>query len=149
MKGKRSVSGLLVHFVAAALGAAVLFHLYWGAGGRFFSDAVIPVRQTSRGPEKVFNPSPLAALIVASYLSAIIALAYAVSWNAGVTLGAGSLRLLLGLAGGVFLLRAVGDFRYMGFFKRVRGTRFARWDTWLFSPLILFLGLACTAIAAS
>ena len=29
----------------------------------------------------------------------------------------------------VFLARAVGDFRYVGFFKRVRGTRFARLDT--------------------
>ncbi len=148
MKGKGSMSGLLAHFVAAALGATVLFHLYWGAGGRFLSDAVVPVRQTARGPEKVFNPSSLAALIVAAYLSAIVALAYAVSWNTEVTLTARTLRLLLGLAGGVFLLRAVGDFHYMGFFKRVRGTRFARWDTWLFSPLILLLGLACTAIAA-
>ena len=35
--------------------------------------------------------------------------------------------------------RAVGDFRLVGFFKRVRGTRFARLDTMLFTPLCLLL----------
>ena len=34
-----------------------------------------------------------------------------------------------------FALRAVGDFRYCGFFKRVRGTAFARNDSLLYSPL--------------
>ena len=38
-------------------------------------------------------------------------------------------------------LRAVGDFRMVGFWKTVRDTPFARWDTRLFSPL-------CVAIAA-
>ena len=52
----------------------------------------------------------------------------------------------LGVAGpiavGVVLLaRAVGDFRYVGFFKRVRGSRFATLDSRYFSPLCLLLGL--------
>jgi hypothetical protein len=38
-------------------------------------------------------------------------------------------------------LRSVGDFRLVGFFKRVRGTRFARYDSLLFSPLSLALGV--------
>jgi len=40
----------------------------------------------------------------------------------------------------VFALRAIGDFRHVGFFKRVRGCRFARLDTLAYSPL-------CTALA--
>jgi hypothetical protein len=35
----------------------------------------------------------------------------------------------------VFMLRAVGNLRTFGFFKTVTGTPFARWDTWLYSPL--------------
>ena len=50
--------------------------------------------------------------------------------------------------GGVFLLRAMGEFRLVGFFKRVRGTPFAIWDTWLFSPLCLLLALAFFFIAS-
>jgi len=45
-----------------------------------------------------------------------------------------SFALALGL-----LARAVGDFRYVGFFKRVRGSKFAKLDSLLYSPLCLAL----------
>jgi hypothetical protein len=41
----------------------------------------------------------------------------------------------------LFALRAVGDFRYVGFFKRVRGTPFGRRDTIAYSPLCAILAL--------
>jgi hypothetical protein len=41
----------------------------------------------------------------------------------------------------VLFLRAVGDFRAVGFSKRVRDTRFAWWDTRLFSPLCLAMAV--------
>ena len=46
----------------------------------------------------------------------------------------------------VFLLRAMGDFNYMGFFKKIKGTHFAKNDSRYFSPLCLFLGLSSLAI---
>ena len=48
-----------------------------------------------------------------------------------------SYALALGL-----LARAIGDFKYLGFFKRVRGSRFATMDTRVYSPL-------CTLLAAA
>jgi hypothetical protein len=45
----------------------------------------------------------------------------------------------------VFVIRTVGDFRYVGFFKRYKHSMFAKYDTWLFSPLCLFLGAAFVA----
>jgi len=48
----------------------------------------------------------------------------------------------------IFILRAIGDFRLVGFFKRVRGSPFAQWDTAAYSPLCLVLGLAITVICA-
>jgi hypothetical protein len=45
------------------------------------------------------------------------------------------------------LARAVGEFKYVGFFKRVRGSRFARLDTLLYSPLCLLLALGVAAVA--
>lgn len=51
--------------------------------------------------------------------------------------------------GAALLARAVGDFRYVGFFKRVRGTAFAEWDTRLFSPVSLLLGLATVWVASN
>ena len=47
----------------------------------------------------------------------------------------------------VFCVRAVGDFRFVGFFKRVRGTPFAIWDTRLFSPLYLLLAAGFARVA--
>jgi hypothetical protein len=45
-------------------------------------------------------------------------------------------------------VRAIGDFNYVGFFKRRRGTRFAHLDTRLYSPLALGLGLGTAIVAA-
>jgi hypothetical protein len=41
----------------------------------------------------------------------------------------------------------MGDFYLVGFFKNVHGTPFAFWDTWLYSPISLGLGLASAALA--
>ncbi len=49
--------------------------------------------------------------------------------------------------GAVFVLRAVGEFRLVGFFKTVHDTPFARWDTRLFSPLCFALGVGCLWVA--
>ncbi|MFN2425797.1 MAG: DUF3995 domain-containing protein [Candidatus Binatia bacterium] len=49
--------------------------------------------------------------------------------------------------GAVLIARAIGDFRFVGFFKRVHDTRFAEWDTRLFSPVSLLLGVATLWVA--
>jgi hypothetical protein len=51
--------------------------------------------------------------------------------------------------GAVLAARAVGDFRLVGLFKRVRGTRFARYDSLVYTPLCLALAAGCFAVAAS
>jgi hypothetical protein len=47
----------------------------------------------------------------------------------------------------LFFLRAIGEFRYVGFFKSVTATTFAHWDTWAFSPLCLFISIAAALVA--
>ena len=47
----------------------------------------------------------------------------------------------------VLLARSIGDFRYIGFFKRVRDTRFAKLDTRIYSPIALLLGIATAVVA--
>jgi hypothetical protein len=41
----------------------------------------------------------------------------------------------------------VGEFKYVGFFKRVRGTRFATLDTLVYSPLCLLLAAGVAWVA--
>ncbi|KGR77185.1 DUF3995 domain-containing protein [Ureibacillus sinduriensis] len=40
----------------------------------------------------------------------------------------------------IFLLRAIGDFKYMGLSKKIKNTDFSKYDTKLYTPLCLFLG---------
>jgi len=47
----------------------------------------------------------------------------------------------------LLLLRAIGDFRLVGFFKTVRGSRFAWLDSALYSPLCLALALGVFLVA--
>lgn len=50
------------------------------------------------------------------------------------------------LAAGL-LFRAIGDFRLVGFFKRIKDSRFAQLDTWVYSPLCLLLALGVFLVA--
>jgi hypothetical protein len=49
----------------------------------------------------------------------------------------------------VFVVRAVGDFHYCGFFKRVRDTAFARYDTLVYSPLCVVIAALAVWLSAS
>ena len=135
------------YFVIVALGLVVVFHVYWGLGGRMMADVVIPAKLTLTGPQKLFSPSPLAAFVVAGYLAAIMLLAWLVAEKQPLLLYLETLRILLGIAGIIFVIRAIGYFRYVVFLKRVKGTHFARWDNCLFSPFILCVGAACIMVA--
>jgi hypothetical protein len=46
----------------------------------------------------------------------------------------------------IFLVRAIGDFKFIGFFKTVKWTRFGMNDTNFFSPLCLLISLLSVLI---
>ena len=48
----------------------------------------------------------------------------------------------------MLIVRAIGDFKYVGFFKQRRGTRFALLDTRFYSPLALALGVGVAVVAS-
>ena len=127
--------------LGVVLGVLSAFHVWWAVFGVW--EVVIPQMPDGSIP----IPSATASLAVA------VALALA---GLG-TLSAGGHALaslprwfhlggaaLLGL---VFLLRAMGDFYRVGFFRSIHGTPFAFWDAWLYSPLSLGIGLGCAALA--
>ena len=47
----------------------------------------------------------------------------------------------------VFAIRAIGDFRYAGIFKKVRYTYFAWWDNFIYIPLCLLIAALCLVVA--
>jgi hypothetical protein len=101
----------------------------------------------SVGGKPLFVPSRATTLVVAVGL---LLLGGLVAATAGLVPIGIPLNLLswmsYALAAGLFA-RAVGEFRYVGFFKRVRGTPFARMDTLFYSPLCVALGVGVAVVA--
>jgi hypothetical protein len=125
--------GALAAAIFAGLGT---LHVFWALGGKLGGGAAVP----EVSGKLAFVPSRTATLAVALalFVAALVVLARA--GLVRVPLHDSVIRFAsLGL-GALFVLRAVGDFRLVGFTKRVRNTRFARYDTRLFSPLCLALG---------
>lgn len=124
---------------AAATSALAALHVKWALRSDANDDlpnAYVPWGEDGR---PVFAPGRGITLLVAGALAVTAAGALV---TAGVV-DLGALRPIArvgtGLAALVFLGRTVGDFRYVGLFKRVRGTPFSRWDTRLYTPLTLAL----------
>ena len=60
----------------------------------------------------------------------------------------GMVRAAAALVALVFLARTFGDRRTVGVLKRVRGTRFARWDDRLYTPLSFCLAVGFVMLAS-
>lgn len=120
--------------------AIACLHIFWAFGGKWGAADAVPSKETGG---KLFSPSPFSCVIVAltMIVMAVLVLQYsklihlpqieAIS-NYGVWVVAA-----------VFLIRAIGDFKYIGFFKKIRTTAFAKNDTKYYSPLCLLICGLC------
>ena len=141
---------------ASSFTALSLLHVYWALGGTVGLGVAIPELPSPRGdrasgaaPIKAFHPSVAMTLLVAGALGVVGAL---VCLRAGLFAPAWThwlLRSSLACVALILLARAVGDLNLVGFFKQIRGTRFAVRDTWLYSPLCAFLALGLVPLALS
>ena len=126
---------LVAEVTCLAFVMIAVWHVYIAA----VRDAGLSWAVPSREGRPLFRPSRGATLLVAVLLLFFAALVASCAglWHVGIphrVLLWLSYALVLGLVG-----RAVGDFRYVGFFKRIRGSAFARLDSLIFSPLCLLL----------
>ena len=133
------VTSILACVAAFLLVALSFLHVYWAFGGRWGSAAAIPRKP---GGETLLLPRMPETIAVAVLL--LIASASLLSQTRIVTfVDANSyIRLICIVCAVVFFLRAIGEFKYVGFFKRVKHTPFAVNDTKYYSPLCLFLSLS-------
>lgn len=120
----------------------LLVHVYWLFGGQAGRRAAIP----EMNGQPVFEPSAPATLVVAIGLALC---ALVIAGTVGMlTLPLSHIALMWATRGlaVILLLRAIGDFRLVGFFKRIRDTRFARLDTIVYSPLCLALAIGAAMV---
>jgi hypothetical protein len=132
----------------AIIAFAAAFHLHWAFGGRLGYSVSLPQRPD--GTPVMAHRLPWWRPAAAAVALGLVALALLLLAHAGhlpLPLPPGLARAALLAAGAAFAARALVPNRYVGFFKSLRGTRWARFDTRLYSPLFLLLGLLLIALA--
>ena len=127
----------LIIIQSIILSSLGLLHLFWALGGTWGFASSLP---TTLEGKRILNPKKIDSAIVGIGLC-LFAVFYLVkvdlialffpSWVAN------SAGWLISI---IFLLRAMGDFKYVGFFKNVKHTPFGKLDSSYFSPLCLALG---------
>ena len=136
--------------VVAACSAILLagagFHIYWGFGGRIGASVSLPQREDGSPAVK---ETAVGALAVGAVLALVLLLVVSFAGLIHLPVPHWLLKAAIIFWAVIFTLRALSWSRYFGLFKRVNHTRFARYDSLLYSPscLLLGLGLLCLALA--
>ncbi|UQZ34144.1 DUF3995 domain-containing protein [Paenibacillus sp. PK3_47] len=116
-----------------------ILHVYWGFGGSCGINAALPTKDDSISP--VLRPGVLGTLFVGllCFFASVLLLVQTEVFTA---IKSSLLTEWLCIAGGVvFFLRAIGEGRYVGFFKNIKHTKFAKLDTAFYSPLCVWISL--------
>ena len=121
--------------IALVFAFLAFLHFYWAIFGIKKPELVLP----SQNPEKEIKlPGSLMTVFVGFglLLFAFIFLSQALGfWNVE------WLHYIRVVVGVIFLIRAIGDFKYLGFFKSVKETPFAKMDTKYYAPICLALAI--------
>lgn len=119
-------------------------HFNWVMGNTWGLEQSLP---TSEKGEKFFTPGKLETVIVGLGLTAF-GLFYLLQTDlVDFEIPAWITRYVQWIIPTIFLIRAIGDFKYAGFFKKIKNTEFAKADTKIFSPLCLLIGVLGILIA--
>jgi len=112
------------------------FHFYWLFGGIFGIRQAVPTKE--KGLELV--PIPKFATLLVALILSLFGLLYL---NKIVLINNSNqfTNMLYWAVPILFLIRAIGEFNYVGFFKKINETEFAKADTKLYSPLCLSIAL--------
>lgn len=113
-----------------------LIHFNWAIGGTWGFDASIP---TNEKDEKIFNPKRIESFIVGFGLFLFSLFYFNQTTIINISIPTWLNNILTYLIPIIFLLRSIGEFKYVGFFKKFKQTKFADMDTKLFSPLCLII----------
>jgi Protein of unknown function (DUF3995) len=121
-----------------------LLHFYWSLGGQWAKHAAVPTRNDQ---SRVFTPGLLATLVVAFGL-----LSFALFSLTKVELLDWRVDPVIKMVGFwiitlIFLARAIGDGKYVGFLKKIRDTEFGRNDSKFYSPLCLIIAILSVMLA--
>jgi len=145
--------GETITTIAATLAVAIIvfaagFHLHWAFGGKFGFSVSLPQKPDGRPIYDNLLPVwSVGALFVALALIAISVLAVDRAGILRVGIDPRLVTVALTIAGVACVARSLAWHRYVGVFKTLRTTRWARYDTWLYCPLFFALGMSLIYLA--
>src|SRR5689334_21639600 len=125
---------LLVALAIIAFAAG--FHLHWALDGRLGYSVSLPQRPDGEPVMRHrlgwWRPAA-GAVVLGLILLGVLALSAA--GHLALPLPTSTARMILVPICAAFILRMVVPTPWTGFFKRIRATRWARYDLWLYCPL--------------
>lgn len=135
--------------VLASLNAFILLiisllHFYWMLGGAWGFQQALPT--TAEG-KLVLQPKAFECAVVAIGLLGMSFYTLIYADILPFELPFFVEKYTIWLLASIFMLRAVGDFKYVGFTKTIKNTPFSRLDTQFYSPLCLFLSISFILIS--
>ncbi len=129
------ILSILLSLILAGLG---IIHFNWVIGGKFGFAESLPTKESG---ERVLNPKSFDSAIVGMGLIAFAIFYVFKSGLVEYNLPEWIMKYGSWIIPMIFLLRAIGEFKYLGFFKSVKKTDFGKLDTKLFSPLCLAMAI--------
>lgn len=129
-----TILSLILFVIFTLLGS---IHIYWLLGGKWGLKNVIPTKENQATTLEI----PQFATLIVALVLLFLGLIYLVksefiiiqfpNWisNYGYW-----------IIPSIFILRAIGDFNYVGLFKKMKNTEFAKADSKWFIPLCLTIG---------
>ena len=130
--------------VASSLLALSGLHIFWGFAGKWGALAVVPSKADGT---ILFQPGLVPCLGVAFGLGATAWLALIAENILPNPLAALLLIKLRWGVAGLFTIRCIGDFHYVGLFRKIRTTDFGARDRKFYTPLCLFYATAFAMLA--
>lgn len=129
------ILGILLFIIFLSLSA---LHISWAFGKKWGFENSLPKNEAG---DRILNPKKVDCAIVGIglllfgifYLTKVDLIPFALPEQV--------VRIASWVIPFIFLFRAMGDFKYVGFFKKVTSTDFAKKDSAFYSPLCLIVGL--------
>ncbi len=137
---------LLILINVILLVSISIVHFYWAFGGTWALSGAIPERFQVRNNKRLNKITDSPVMIILTLIVALGLLLFAsiIALNStaiNFTLDPYWVRTGTVIIGVIFLLRAIGNFDFVGLFKRDRTGIFAERDTKFYVPLCLILSI--------
>jgi len=130
-----TILSIIILAIFTALG---LIHFYWLFGGKWGLEKVIPTKENQTSTLSI----PKFATLIVALVLLLFGLIYLVK-SGLINVQIPNLVTKYGywIVPSIFILRTIGDFKYVGFFKKIKDTEFAKADSKWFVPLCLTIGI--------